>query len=456
MDTKVLIVDDDKGIRRGLCMILGDSYCVLKANQGSKALKIIDQEQPDIVLLDIGIQEMDGIQVLRRIKKKNPDIAVIMITAVKDAKTIVKALKLGAYDYLVKPIDSQELLLTIANATENKALKNQIRSIQQPRVNKYRFEFIGRDSKIKAVVDIARKVAKSPDTPFLITGESGSGKGVLAKATHYNSQKNPGPFVTVNCGAIAKDLVESELFGYEKGAFTGARQDGSRGRFEEADGGTLFLDEIGAMPLPAQVKLLAVLEERFFYRIGGSRPVKVTARIIAATNTDLEKAVETDKFRKDLFFRLNVVRIDLPSLRQRPDDILLLTKHFMDQYNQKFGKNFKNICPEAKTFLLDYHWPGNVRELRNTIERIVLMENEDTLRIHHLYFLRTQNGKKMENTATETACRLMDYNEVTKNLITEAMEITTGNVTEAARLMNIPPHKLRYRIKKYRLPCHPN
>jgi len=456
MDTKVLIVDDDKGIRRGLCMILGDSYCVLKANQGSKALKMIDQEQPDIVLLDIGIQEMDGIQVLRRIKKKNPDIAVIMITAVKDAKTIVKALKLGAYDYLVKPIDSQELLLTIANATENKALKNQIRSIQQPRVNKYRFEFIGRDSKIKAVVDIARKVAKSPDTPFLITGESGSGKGVLAKATHYNSQKNPGPFVTVNCGAIAKDLVESELFGYEKGAFTGARQDGSRGRFEEADGGTLFLDEIGAMPLPAQVKLLAVLEERFFYRIGGSRPVKVTARIIAATNTDLEKAVETDKFRKDLFFRLNVVRIDLPSLRQRPDDILLLTKHFMDQYNQKFGKNFKNICPEAKTFLLDYHWPGNVRELRNTIERIVLMENEDTLRIHHLYFLRIQNGKKMENTATETACRLMDYNEVTKNLITEAMEITTGNVTEAARLMNIPPHKLRYRIKKYRLPCHPN
>jgi len=456
MDTKVLIVDDDKGIRRGLCMILGDSYCVLKANQGSKALKMIDQEQPDIVLLDIGIQEMDGIQVLRRIKKKNPDIAVIMVTAVKDAKTIVKALKLGAYDYLVKPIDSQELLLTIANATENKALKNQIRSIQQPRVNKYRFEFIGRDSKIKAVVDIARKVAKSPDTPFLITGESGSGKGVLAKATHYNSQKNPGPFVTVNCGAIAKDLVESELFGYEKGAFTGARQDGSRGRFEEADGGTLFLDEIGAMPLPAQVKLLAVLEERFFYRIGGSRPVKVTARIIAATNTDLEKAVETDKFRKDLFFRLNVVRIDLPSLRQRPDDILLLTKHFMDQYNQKFGKNFKNICPEAKTFLLDYHWPGNVRELRNTIERIVLMENEDTLRIHHLYFLRIQNGKKMENTATETACRLMDYNEVTKNLITEAMEITTGNVTEAARLMNIPPHKLRYRIKKYRLPCHPN
>ena len=285
----------------------------------------------------------------------------------------------------------------------------------------------------------------------MITGESGVGKGVLAKATHYNSHEIPGPFVTVNCGAIAKDLVESELFGYERGAFTGARADGRKGRFEEAGSGTLFLDEIGAMPLSAQVKLLAVLEDRAFYRIGGNRPVKVSARIIAATNLDLEKAVEQGEFRGDLFFRLNVVRLDLPPLRQRPEDIILLTRHFMKQYNHKFSKNFIEISPEAQAFLLDYQWPGNVRELRNAIERIILIEAGNVLTSEHLHILGTQKENQTADFNPPAAENDLDYNEVTKGLIREAMKISGGNVSEAARLMNMPSHKLRYRIKKYGL-----
>ena len=451
MDSKILIVDDDNSIRKGLSLALGEKYGVTTAADGAEALRLFQSERPDLILLDVGLPDLDGVEVLKELKGNDPDATVIMVTAVEDVKTIVKAIKLGAYDYLVKPIVSQELLLTIQHALENRKLKNQIRSIQQPRVDKYKFELIGKNPKIKDIVDIARKASKSLETPLLITGESGAGKGVLAKVTHYNSRVIPGPFVTVNCGAIAKDLVESELFGYERGAFTGARADGRKGRFEEADGGTLFLDEIGAMPLSAQVKLLAVLEDRVFYRIGGSRQIKVSARIIAATNLDLEKSVELGEFRSDLFFRLNVVRLDLPPLRQRSEDIILLAKHFMSEYNSKFGKSFSAISPQAKASLLDYPWPGNVRELRNTIERIILIENDNILTPEHLRMLVSQKQSKTDSLKPETTNKELDYNEVTKNLIRESMKIARGNVSEAARMMNMPSHKLRYRIKKYRL-----
>ena len=451
MDSKILIVDDDKSIRKGLSLALDHKYRTLTAEDGFEALRLCENERPDIVLLDVGLPEIDGAEVLKRLKRNHSDASVIMVTAAEDIKTIVKAIKLGAYDYLIKPIDSHELLLTIEHALENRGLKNQIRSIQQPRVDRYNFDLIGNNALVKDIVQIAKKASNSLDTPLLITGESGVGKGVLAKATHYNSHEIPGPFVTVNCGAIAKDLVESELFGYERGAFTGARADGSKGRFEEAGSGTLFLDEIGAMPPSAQVKLLAVLEDRAFYRIGGNRPVKVSARIIAATNLDLEKAVERGEFRGDLFFRLNVVRLDLPPLRQRPEDIILLTNHFMNQYNHKFSKNFNEISPEAQAFLLDYQWPGNVRELRNAIERIILIETGNVLTSKHLHILGTQKENKTADFKPTAAENDLDYNEVTKSLIKEAMKITRGNVSEAARLMNIPSHKLRYRIKKYGL-----
>jgi DNA-binding NtrC family response regulator len=451
MDSKILIVDDDRSIRKGLSIALGDRYCVITAKNGVEALELFPKERPDIVLLDIGLPEIDGVEVLKRLKGNSPEATVIMVTAVEDVKTVVNAIKYGAYDFLVKPIDSQELFLTIQHAFENRDLKNQIKTIQKPRVDKYNFDLIGNNAKIKGIVEIAKKASKSPDTPILITGESGVGKGVLAKATHYNSCKIPGPFVTVNCGAIAKELVESELFGYERGAFTGARADGRKGRFEEAAGGTLFLDEIGAMPLSAQVKLLAVLEDRAFYRIGGSRQIEVSARIIAATNTELDNAVELGEFRRDLFFRLNVVRLDLPPLRQRQEDIILLTRHFINQYNHKFGKSFSEIAPEAQTFLTAYPWPGNVRELRNTIERIILIEAGNILTQEHFRLLETRNENKVEGLNPETVENGLDYNEATKSLIREAMKTAGGNVSEAARLMNMPPHKLRYRIKKYRL-----
>jgi DNA-binding NtrC family response regulator len=449
MDSKILIVDDDRSIRKALSLTLGDKHRVVAAKNGVEAIELFTSEKPDLVLLDVGLPGMDGVEVLKRLNGISPDPTVIMATAVEDVKTVVNAIKEGAYDYLVKPIDSQELLITIKHALENRKLKNQIKTIQKPCVDKYRFDLIGNYDKIKNIVEIAKKASQSPDTPILITGESGVGKGVLAKATHYHSCEIPGPFVTVNCGAIAKELVESELFGYEPGAYTGARTEGRVGRFEEAADGTLFLDEIGAMPLSAQVKLLAVLEDRAFYRIGGSRQIKVSARIMAATNTDLDKAVEQGEFRRDLFFRLNVVRLDLPPLRERAEDILLLARHFIKQYNQKFGKCFGDIAPEAQRFLAAYQWPGNVRELCNTIERIILIEAENTVTREHLRILDTCEENNIEALSPEVAENGLDYNEATKSLIRKAMKTAGGNVSEAARLMNMPPYKLRYRIKKY-------
>ncbi len=449
MDSKILIVDDDRSIRKGLSLTLGDRHHVIAAKDGIEALALFAKEKPDVVLLDVGLPGMDGVEVLKNLIAKSPDATVVMATAVEDVKTVVNAIKYGAYDYLVKPIDSQELLLTIKHALENRNLKNQIRTIQKPCFDKYNFDLIGNYEKIRNIVEIAKKASQSPDTPILITGESGVGKGVLAKATHYHSGETPGPFVTVNCGAIAKELVESELFGYEPGAYTGARAEGRVGRFEEAGGGTLFLDEIGAMPLSAQVKLLAVLEDRTFYRIGGSQQISVSARIIAATNTDLEKAVEQGEFRRDLFFRLNVVRLDLPPLREREEDIFILARHFIQKYNQKFGKCFDEIDPKAQQFLAEYQWPGNVRELRNTIERVILIEAGNTVTWEHLRILDNSDENKIEPLSPEAPEKGLDYNEATKRLIREAMKTSGGNVSEAARLMNMPPHKLRYRIKKY-------
>ena len=451
IEAKILIVDDDRSVRKALSLTLGDKHSVLAAANSNEAIDLFAGEKPDIVLLDIGLPGMDGVEVLKSFNKIRQDATVIMATAVEDVKTVVKAIKHGAYDYLVKPIDSQELLLTVARALENRKLKKQIKTIQKPYLDKYRFDLIGNYDKIKNIVEIATKASRSPDTPILITGESGVGKGVLAKATHYHGNGTPGPFVTVNCGAIAKELVESELFGYEPGAYTGARAEGRTGRFEEAAEGTLFLDEIGAMPLSAQVKLLAVLEDRAFYKIGGSRQIQVSARIIAATNTDLDKAVDRGDFRRDLFYRLNVVRLDLPPLREREEDIILLARHFIKQYNEKFGKCFGDIAPGAQRFLTTYQWPGNVRELRNTIERIILIETDHTVTREHLRILDTSHQKNNEALAPEAAENGLDYKEATKSLIREAMKTSGGNVSEAARLMNMPPHKLRYRIKKYGL-----
>ena len=450
MAETILIVDDEKSILKALQLTLEDKYRIVSAEKGSRAIKLFEEERPDLILLDIGLPDMTGIEVLKAVKEKDPGALVIMVTAVEEIKTVVEAIKYGAYDYLVKPINSKELFLTAKNALESRRLKDQIRIIQQPDIDRYKFELIGQSPEVKKMIEIAKKVSISIDTPVLITGESGSGKGVLARAIHYNTKKTPGPFVTVNCGAIVKDLVESELFGYERGAFTGARADGKKGHFEESAGGTIFLDEIGAMPVSAQAKLLRVSEDRKFSRVGGTKDIEVSSRIIAATNTQLEEALKQGQFRKDLYYRLNVIKIEVPPLRERKDDIILLTKHFMTHYNSKIGKRIKNISPKVTNFLLQYPWPGNVRELRNMVERVILLEDGDTLLPEHIAFVSDLKEEK-DGRVTDISGGSLDYEEATKALIKKALKQTVGNVVEAAQLINMPVYKLRYRIKKFEI-----
>jgi DNA-binding NtrC family response regulator len=451
MSETILIVDDEKSILNALRMTIqkkvDPKFQVHVAESGAEALRAFREHKPDMILLDICLPDMSGMDVLEQVKKESPDTIVVMATAVEDLKTVVKAVKLGAYDYFVKPIDGQDVKLTIKNAFENRRLKEQIRLIQQPSIDRYRFDMIGHSPQIKAVIDMARKVASSTDTPVLIVGETGTGKGMLARTIHYNYSDAPGPFVAVNCAAITHELFESELFGYERGAFTGARSEGKKGRFEEASGGSILLDEIGSMPLAAQSKLLGVLEDRMFYRVGGNKPIVISSRIIAATNSNLDEDLEQGRFRKDLLFRLNVVKIEIPPLRERSSDILGLAEYFLVYYSKKFRKGFTQITPQAKEVLLQYPWPGNVRELRNTLERIVLLEEGDALLPEHLSFL-SPDLQVAESRTVDVCFGSIDYEEVTKSLIQEALRRTRGNILEASRTLNMPLHKLRYRMKK--------
>ena len=449
-ETTVLVVDDDKSILTALRMTLEGDYAVFTAENGAEALRLVRDKEPEVILLDIGLPDASGIDLIERIKSIGPEVVIIMVTAVEETRMVVKALKLGAYDYLVKPIDAQALKVTLQNGIETRSLKDKIRRIQKPSMEKYRFELIGQSPQIKAMIATAQKLGSNVDAPVLITGETGTGKGVLARTIHFSFSELPGPFVPVNCSAITHDLFESELFGYDRGAFTGARSEGRIGRFEEAAGGTLFLDEIGSMSLSSQSKLLGVLDDRVFHRVGGNKSHRVSARIIAATNTDLERAVAEDQFRRDLFFRLNVVSIHVPPLRERVDDIMPLTEYFLDFFSKKYGKEFSNVSPEAKKALQEYLWPGNVRELRNTLERIILLEGGTTLLPRHLTFLQP-HPEESAPSEKHLSDDPLNYQETVKRLIQEALEKTGGNVLETARLLNMPAHKLRYRIKKYGL-----
>jgi len=448
MNSTILIVDDEGPIRKALSLLLSDRYDVLTAASAKEATTQLQKKVMDLVLLDIGLPDISGLELLKTIKKETPEVMVIMITAVEETKSIVDAVKFGAHDYLVKPVDSHDLKLTIRNSLEHGQLKKHIHLLKQSQEERQKDRIIGESPAMQRVSQMIEKVSVSIDTPVLIDGETGVGKGVIARAIHKQSANHNEPFVMVNCGAISRELVESELFGYAKGAFTGARSGGKIGRFEEAGGGTLFLDEIGIMPLEAQAKLLSVLEERSFYRVGGNRQIQVKGRILAATNLNLEEAVKSGAFRQDLYFRLNLITITIPPLQDRTDDIIPLAEHFLQLNNTKLHKNFTHISFEARIALLSHPWPGNIRELRNTMERITLLEDGDTVLPVHLPFSTLAAQQQEQSLPVSNERSYLDYDTLTSSLLREGLKECKGNVSKTAIFLNMPPHKLRYRIRK--------
>jgi nitrogen regulation protein NR(I) len=374
----ILIVDDERPIRRILAVLLQDSrHRVAEAGSGEEALALLPEFKPDVVLLDLKLPGMDGLEALRRMRAIAPRLDVIMMTAHGSIATAVEAMRRGAFDYVAKPFDNDELLMTVDRALEVRRLSSEVESLREELETRYGFhEIVGASRELQEVFRRMAKVVRV-DVTVLITGESGTGKELVARAIHRRSARAQGPFVAVNCSAIPQTLVESEFFGHEKGAFTDARE--SRpGKFEQADGGTLFLDEVGDLALEAQSKLLRALQERQIHRVGARALRSIDVRVVAATNKDLDKEVREGRFREDLYWRLNVVHIRLPPLRERRADLLILIDHFLDRFNRELGLSVAGIDPETKRLLCEYDWPGNVRELENTVCRaMILCEGEE-------------------------------------------------------------------------------
>ncbi len=440
----LLIVDDDEAIRRSLAISFRREFQILEAAEGNEALEIIRETPIDIVLLDQRLPDADGTEVLKEIKRLSPEVPVIMLTAYGTVKSSVKAMKLGAFDYIEKPYDIEEVKLTIANALKLRMLEEEINHLRLELKEKYALSgIIGKSKAMQDVFRLIKDIAPL-DITVLITGETGTGKELVARAIHYNSSRANGPFVAVNCAAIPENLLESELFGYEKGAFTGAVKR-KKGKIELAERGTLFLDEIGDMPSELQAKLLRFLEDRTFERLGGEENIKANVRIVAATNQDLTLAIKERRFREDLYFRLNTVTIYLPPLRKRLEDIPLLAEHFVQQYNQSFKKDVKGISPEALSLLMQYDWPGNVRELKHVIERAVALCRGEMVTPKDLALEpKEELGEEIYDLN-----RILERHE--KAAIKKALMQTGYNKTKAAQLLGISLRSLQYKVKKYGL-----
>ncbi len=450
----IYIIDDEETIRKSLSMALETDYRVETFSEAEPAIGVIKNNPPDLILLDIGLPDMNGIEALRKIKSLYPDILIVMITAYEDINFVISAMKLGAYDYIVKPIEMDSLRLTIKNALETIRLRKEIQTLQGKYLEENLPCFIGESNAIQDVMQFIGMVAKSPDTPILILGETGTGKELIASAIHYRSPNFNGTLVTVNCAAIPKDLIESELFGYEKGAFSGASETGKKGLIEEAAHGTLFLDEVGDLSMAAQAKLLRFLEESTFYRIGSTKKVHIKTRVVSATNKDLDEMIEKDLFRKDLYFRLGVVKVQIPSLNERREDIMPLVKHFLYKFSHKFGKQFTGIAPEAESALMKYRWTGNVRELKNLLERAVLTGKGPVLTVQDLEMETASKEKTLGQlfNLPPISHTGIDFPSIQKSLekyyIEEALKIAGGNESKAAELLNINRHTFRYRRKE--------
>jgi two-component system response regulator PilR (NtrC family) len=452
---KILVVDDERSMREFLGIMLAkEGYGVTQCPDGETALRQVEEDIFDLVIMDIRMPKMDGIAVLERIKEITPDTIVIMITAFASTDTAVRAMKKGAYDYITKPFKIDEIKLIIRNALEKKALEKENILLKRLVETKFSFDnIIGQSPKMLAIYELMEKVAPTK-TNILITGESGTGKELVAKAIHFNSPRREKVFVTLNCGAIPENLLESELFGHMKGAFTGAMYN-KRGLFEVADGGSIFLDEIGELPLSMQVKLLRILQDKEFTRVGGTEPIKVDVRIISASNKDLEEAVREKKFREDLYYRLNVIQIKLPLLRERKEDIALLTENFIKKYAQELDKDIREISPDAMKVLVHYDYPGNVRELQNIIERAIALETSNTLTAENLEsYMDEQRGvKSMDDRLFDIPAEGIDLEKVVedleRNLLIKALQRAKGVKKKAAELLNINFRSIRYRLEKY-------
>jgi two-component system response regulator PilR (NtrC family) len=451
---KILVVDDEKSMREFLeIMLRKEDYRISLAPNGEEVLRLIEKDIFDLVLLDIRMPKMDGIAVLKKIKALSPETVVIMITAYASADTAIKAMKEGAYDYITKPFKVEEIKLIIKNALEKRNLQKENTLLKQVIRDRYHFDnIIGQSSKMLALYDLLDKVGPTK-TNILITGESGTGKELVAKAIHYSSPRKDLPFVTLNCGAIPEPLIESELFGHMKGAFTDAIAT-KKGLFEVADEGTLFLDEISELPLLMQVKLLRVLQDREFKRVGGTEDIRVDVRIIAATNKDLEEAVREKRFREDLFYRLNVIQIKLPPLRERREDVPQLAMHFLKKFSEELNKTISNISSEALQLLLDYDYPGNVRELQNIIERAVALEANPELTAQNLRsylddHLQLKKGGLELDIPNEGINLEKLVEDIERTLLVKALNRTHGIKKKAAELLGINFRSMRYRLDKY-------
>lgn len=452
MTGRILVIDDEKAIRWSLGEALkNQGYEVVDAEKGKEGIKLFREEPADLVILDLKLPDTDGIHVLRKLREEDPELPVIMMTAYGEVETAVEAIKAGAYDFLLKPFQLEKMKISIKHALENRRLRSELEDIKKKDRETYSFKnFLGKSRVMREVFDKVIKIGQSKASTILIQGESGTGKELVARAIHESSKGVDKPFLEINCAALPETLLESELFGHEKGAFTDAKFR-KKGLFELAEDGTIFLDEIGEMGITLQSRLLRVLENKTFRRVGGVKDLKINTRIIAATNRDLLKAIQNGEFRNDLYYRLQVIPISLPPLRDRKEDIPLLANHFIRVFNKEFKKNVESISMEVEQRLQRYPWPGNVRELKNVIERAILLEAEKELLPEHIpsEIVPAEGSLGAESERSISNMFPMSIKEMEKMLIHRTLDETDGNKSKAARILGISRQTLREKTKMY-------
>jgi DNA-binding NtrC family response regulator len=449
----LLIVDDELGARQSLEVILEDDFQVLTAESGQEALQVVQKESVDLVLLDIHMPEMDGLEVLRRIRERDDEIDIIIVSALNLARKAVEAIKLGAYDYITKPYEPEDILSTVARVIHKRNLHRELDFLRREVEASRGFDqIITQNKTMLQIFERVKKVAFT-STNVLITGESGTGKELIARSIHQQGNRKHGPFVAINCAAIPSELMESVMFGHEKGAFTGAHAR-TIGKFEYAHGGTLFLDEISVLRSDLQAKLLRVLQEREIERIGSNRPIKVDIRVISATNTNLAKAVAQGQFRQDLYFRLNVVPISIPPLSERKGDIPLLANHFLRKFNTAFNKKIPGFSEKALAALTRYPWPGNIRELENLVERIVVLSaGDEKIDLKNIpYEILMASDRDNKDAETKRGGLIKIRKAIEKQIILSVLEASQWNQTEAAKVLNVNRNALIQKAKQIGIP----